>query len=128
MSFREEARKCDLSIVPLSSPMEEAMRKQGLKVLGLTVMVVLGLMAFSASAALAANLNVIDEPETGEAGFFLSEKVERPTGLTHETIGGKTKSGRLLIPGKGAEISCQEGILEEAFIENESENYLKAAG
>ena len=110
------------------------MRKHGLKILGLAVMAALGLMAFSATSALAVNLNVIDEPETGEAGFFLSGGTERPTGLTHETIGGTLGPSKALIPSKAAEIACEEGKIvknaakEEAFIENESENYLKAAG
>ena len=107
------------------------MRKHGLKILGLAVMAALGLMAFSATSALAANLNVIDEPETGEAGFFLAGGVERPTGLTHETIGGTFGPSKLLIPAKAAEIACEEARIvkneagEEAFIENESENWLK---
>jgi hypothetical protein len=107
------------------------MRKHGLKILGLTLMAALGLMAFSATSALAANLNVIDEPETGEAGFFLSSGVQRPTGLTHETVGATAGPSKFLIPAKAAEIACEEARLvknaagEEAFIENESENWLK---
>jgi hypothetical protein len=98
-------------------------------------MAALGLMAFSATSALAVNLNVIDEPETGEAGFFLiNNGTKRPTGLTHETVGGSAGPGKLLIPGKAAEIACESAQIvknaagEEAFIQNESENYLKAAG
>ena len=108
------------------------MRKHGLKVLVLTVMAALGLMAFSATSAFAANLNVIDEPETGEAGFFLTGNgTQGPTGLTHETVGGVAGPGKLLIPAKAAEIACEEARVvknatgEEAFIENESENWLK---
>jgi hypothetical protein len=105
------------------------MRKYGLKALGLALLAVTALMAFSASSALAANLNVIDEPETGTAGFFLINKVNTPTGLTHETIGGKQiGSGTLFIPGKSTEIVCEAAVITEAFVQNESENYLKAAG
>lgn len=100
------------------------MRTHGLKILGLAVMAALGLMAFTATSALAANLNVIDEPETGEAGFFLSEGVERPKGLTTETISGTAGPGKLLIPAKNAEIACENAFLETgAFIENEYENW-----
>lgn len=105
------------------------MHKYGLKALGLAVMAVLGLMAFSASSALAANLNVIDEPETSIPGFFLiNNGTERPLGLVHETIAAEGPGGRLIIPAKASEIDCTHGELTGSpFIENEYENFLTAA-
>lgn len=104
------------------------MRKHGLKALVLTVMAALGLMAFSASSALAANLNIIDEPETTEVGKFLIKSgTENPTGLTTETIAGtSTKEGRLLIPGKSSEIDCASGKLTSGVVANEYENFKTA--
>jgi len=106
------------------------MRKQASRVIGMALMVA-GLMALTASAAQAANLNLIDEPgSTGEPGFFLSGGVERPTGLTHETVNGSlvtSTTAALLIPAKAAEITCGGLEVSEAFIENEYEDFIAGA-
>jgi hypothetical protein len=105
------------------------MRKHGLKALVLAVMAALGLMAFSASSALAAELHVIMEPETSIPGFFLiNNGTTSPTGTTKETIAGTGPGGRLIIPAKAAEIDCTAGSLTGSpFIENEYPNALTAA-
>jgi hypothetical protein len=102
------------------------MRKHGLKSLGPAVMAALGLLAFSASAASAAELNVIMEPATSVPGFFLANTgTERPTGLTHETIGGTGPGGRFIIPAKSAEIDCPEWTsLTAPFLEDEYEDWM----
>lgn len=100
------------------------MRTQALKVLGPALLVVTGLMVFMVPAAQAVNLSLGMEIESGEPGFFLSKGTERPTALTTETIGEKIGPMRLLIPGKSAEIDCEEGKLTEGFIENEHESWI----
>lgn len=67
-----------------------------------------------------------DIPGSGEAGVFLSLGVERPKGLTMESISGVQfiGTGKLLIPGKSAEISCFNGKITEGSISNEYEDYL----
>jgi hypothetical protein len=109
------------------------MRKHGLKALALTVMAALGLMAFSASSALAANLNVIMEPSTSIPGLFLVKGATSPTALTHEEIEASGPGGRLIIPAKSSEIDCTAGSLTGSpFIENEYEDFslakMKAGG
>lgn len=105
------------------------MHKYGLKCLGLAVMAVMGLMAFSASSALAANLNVIMEPETATLGFFLANTgTTNPTGLTAETIAASSSlEGKLLIPKKSAEVVCAKAKLVSGSVTNEFENWLKLA-
>lgn len=101
------------------------MRKHGLKALVLAVMAALGLMAFSASSALAAELNVIMEPGTSIPGVFLIGGVEAPTGLTKETIAASGPGGRLIIPAKSAEVDCTAGSLTGSpSIANEYEDFL----
>lgn len=111
------------------------MRRHASKVLGLAMLAILGVMAMSATAAQAEvelPLKWGTEPGSGEAGFFLSEKVERPKGLTEkENVGTETVSGdqigssRLLIPKKSAEIVCEEAKVTgaEHFIQNEYNDY-----
>jgi hypothetical protein len=85
-------------------------------------------MLSSVSSALAANLNLGKEFYSGEAGFALSGEVQRPTGLTVETVAGRQIGTALfLIPAKGAEISCAKGVTTEGFIENEYENFKTGA-
>lgn len=103
------------------------MRKHGLKALVLTVMAALGLMAFSASSALAATtLKVIMEPQTSVVGSFLiNNGTKTPAGLTHETVAAESKlQGRLIIPARGAEVDCTNAKLNGSpFIQNEYEDW-----
>jgi hypothetical protein len=103
------------------------MRKHGLKALVLAVVAALGLMAFSAVAQ-AANLELGDNPESGEAGFFLKKSgTQFPTGLTTQAVNGKQiGSSKLLIPGKSAEIVCSEVEVTAASVSNEYENWKTA--
>ena len=108
------------------------MHKHGLKVLGLAVVAAIGLMAFSASAALAAtNLNLGDAFYSGTPGFFLiNNGTTSPTGLTKQAVvGTQIGSGsHLEIPAKSAEIVCTAGEIESgAFIQNEYENFITPA-
>lgn len=109
------------------------MRTYRLKILGLAVMVVAGLMALSASSALAVNLNLFTEPgSSGEAGFFLINTVNTPAVnglLPKETIKANLVTGTtasLLIPAKSAEVNCTglEIPTGEGFVENEYEEYI----
>jgi hypothetical protein len=114
------------------------MRKHGLKALVLTVMAALGLMAFSASSALAAELNVIMEPNAatnGNAGFFLIGGVNKPAGAATETIAASGTNGRLAIPAKSAEVDCAAASLTGSpTVDNEYKDWslatpaLKAGG
>lgn len=100
------------------------MPKHGLRALGLAVMAVLGLMVFSVSAALGAELNVIMEPSTSVSGVFLIGGVEKPTGLIQETIDAAGPGGRLIIPAKSSEIDCTaDGLIGSPIIENVYEDW-----
>lgn len=101
------------------------MRKHGLRIMGLALMAAAGLMAFSASIALAVNLNLGDEFYSGEAAVgLINSGTEFPTGLTtQEAKGMQIGSARLLIPGKGVEIVCAKGELTSAVGGNEYENF-----
>jgi len=102
------------------------MHKYGLKVLGLVVMAAIGLMAFSATAALAVSLEVGDKFYSGEKSEFLQNSGTLfPTGLTTEVVKGtQIGSGRLLIPAKASEIVCTTGEITSATVANEYENFL----
>jgi hypothetical protein len=97
-------------------------------------MAALGLMAFSATAALAVNLELGDKFYSGEAGkFLINTGTASPKGLTTQEVFGKQiGSGKLLIPGKSAEIVCEKGEVVnnaavKSVIANEYENFLTAA-
>jgi hypothetical protein len=89
-------------------------------------MAALGLMAFSATAALAVNLELGDKFYSGEAGkFLINTGTASPAGLTTQAIAGRQLGpGRLLIPNKASEIVCQKDEITSATIANEYENFL----
>lgn len=109
------------------------MRRNGSRGLGVALTAAIGLMALAAPAAQAANLNLFDEPgSSGEPGFFLAVGITTPTGLTHESIGGKLKGTSFFfqIPSKSAEIVCTASEIvkgTESFVENEYEEYIAGA-
>jgi hypothetical protein len=102
------------------------MHKYGLKVLGLAIVAAIGLMAFSATAALAVNLELGDKFYSGEkAEHLVNSGTLSPTLLTTQAVAGKQiGAGRLLIPGKAAELVCKTGEITSATIANEYENFL----
>jgi len=100
------------------------MRKHGLRIVGLTAMATLGMMVISVVGAQAVSLNLGKEFYSGEAGFVLSGGIERPKGLTTETVSGVLLGERrLLIPSKSAEIVCSKAEVTEGFTQNEYENW-----
>jgi hypothetical protein len=100
------------------------MRKHGLKVLGLVLMAAIGLMAFSATAALAVNLELGDTFYSGAKGeFLINSGTLSPTSLTTQAINGKQiGSSKLLVLAKSAEIVCAKGEATGA-VANEYENF-----
>ena len=100
------------------------MRKPGSRRFWVGLILTLTAPAAMVSTAHAANLNLGDEFYSGEAGILLSEGVERPKGLTTESVSGKLLGERrLLVPSKSAEIVCSEAEVTEGFAANEYENY-----
>lgn len=100
------------------------MRRHGSKALVPAVMAALGLMAFSASSALGAELNVIMEPGTGIPGIFLVGGVTKPTAPATETIAASGPGGRLIFPAKSDEIDCTAWSLTGSpFVENEYKDW-----
>jgi hypothetical protein len=106
------------------------MHKYGLKILGLALMAAVGLMAFSATAALAVSLELGDKfySNNEAAGKFLvNSGTVSPTGATTQAVAGKQiGAGRLLIPGKAAELNCLKGEITTATVDNEYENFVTA--
>ncbi|HEY6550457.1 MAG TPA: hypothetical protein VIY71_04575 [Solirubrobacterales bacterium] len=104
------------------------MHKYGLRILGLAIMAAIGLMAFSASAALAVNLELGDKFYSNDepAGEFLvNSGTLSPTLLATQAVAGKQLgSGRLAIPGKSAEIVCAKGEITTGSVSNEYEDFI----
>jgi hypothetical protein len=76
--------------------------RHGIKVLGLSLIAALGLMAFMASAAQAGEFKVTNgSPET--TGTFTAK------GIASETVSGTVAEGKLLVPGLPLTIKCTGG-------------------
>ena len=104
------------------------MRKHGLKALGLALMAAIGLMAFSATSALAVenplNLgdNFYSNNETPPE-WLINSGTLSPVGLATQAIAGKKIGSSVLeIPKKAAEIVCAKGDIT-GTIANEYENW-----
>lgn len=74
------------------------MRRQGIKILGLSLLTALGLMAVTASAAHAAS-----------GDFTLKGQTFTSLSITEKTVLGTAAAGELLVPGIGLAIGCTGG-------------------
>jgi len=102
------------------------MRTNGLKILGLAMMVALGLMAFSAVGAQAAlvlrHTAILLNATEKEAGKVLE------AGKPKEATGEQEGTAILKIPAKNSEIRCEKGAVSEASVENETDTKKKSVG
>jgi hypothetical protein len=93
------------------------MRKHGLKVLGLSLMAMLGLMAFAAVGAQAQEL-----PGASSLGLYL---INLGNALLATATGAQVGVGKLLVEGRGIEIGCDTAHVVEGKIDSATDALAK---
>src|SRR6476620_12325320 len=93
------------------------MRTYGLKAIGLSLMAVIGLMAFTATAQAAEELTL----KSRHLAILVNSGTVLSAGTTTGVAGKQVGTAILKVPAKNSEIRCETGAVTEASVENETD-------